>query len=106
VIKEIEQARKSGIKITIQWTPSHKGIPGNEEVDLLAQQAAGWDPDKKTTRPEHRAPSYQVYTLRSAKERIGKRRTRGEWEERWQSHPPRKAIPPIHTDAQSTRDIH
>lgn len=87
VIQEMERARRKGIKVTIQWTPSHKGIPGNEEVDLIAKQAAGWDPDKKTVRPELRAPSYHIYTLRAAKKRMGKKRTREEWEKRWQSHP-------------------
>jgi ribonuclease HI len=42
VIKEMEKSRGKGINTTIQWTPSHKGTPGNEEVDLLGKKAAGW----------------------------------------------------------------
>ena len=87
VIQEIDRARRKGIEVTIQWTPSHKGIPGNEEVDILAKQAAGWDPERKETRPGQRAPSYQIYTLRSAKKRAGKAQRREEWKSRWDSHP-------------------
>jgi ribonuclease HI len=60
VIQEINQARGKGIGITIQWTPSHEGIPGNEEVDMLAKQAAEWDPQSKTARPDFRASPYQI----------------------------------------------
>jgi hypothetical protein len=86
VIQEINQARGKGIGITIQWTPSHKRIPGNEEVDMLAKQAAGWDPQRKTVRSDFRASPYQIYTLRSVKKREGRRKTRHAWEERWRSH--------------------
>lgn len=87
VIREIERARRKGIEPTIQWTPSHKGIPGNEEVDLLAKQAAGWDPNTRQTRPELRAIPYRRYTLRSAKKRESKDRAKRKWGEKWQSHP-------------------
>ena len=85
VISEIERARQRGIEPTIQWTPSHKGILGNEEVDLLAKQAAEWDPDTKRTCSEIRAIPYHTYILRSAKKRESKAKKK--WEERWRSHP-------------------
>jgi ribonuclease HI len=55
VTQEMERTRGKGINVTIQWTPSHKGIPGNEEVDLLAKRAAGWDSDTGKVKPELRA---------------------------------------------------
>lgn len=90
VITEIERARRKGIHITIQWTPSHAGIPGNEEVDALAKQAAGWNQATNLVQPDTRAPAYETYTLRSAKKRAGKKRARDEWEERWQRHQHRR----------------
>ncbi|KAH0209288.1 hypothetical protein KCV03_g10337, partial [Aureobasidium melanogenum] len=50
VIREIEKARQKGIQVELQWVPSHQGIPGNEEVDRLAKQAAGWDESSKSVR--------------------------------------------------------
>jgi ribonuclease HI/exonuclease III len=87
VIQEIERARRKGINVTIQWTPSHKGIPGNEEVDLLAKKAAGWDSDTGKVKPDLRAPAYPIYTLRSAKKRTARENMRGKWAERWHIHP-------------------
>ena len=36
---EIAQQHQ-GVLIKLHWIPGHKGIPGNEEVDKLAKQAA------------------------------------------------------------------
>ena len=35
--------RVSGLKVVIQWVPSHCGIPGNEKADALAKEALNLD---------------------------------------------------------------
>jgi hypothetical protein len=87
VIQEMERLRRRGMNTTVQWTPSHKDIPGDEEADLLAKKAAGWDPNTGKAKPELRAMAYPIYTLRSAKKRTTKRNLRDEWTKRWQVHP-------------------
>jgi len=86
VIGEIEKARRKGIEVELQWVPSHQGVPGNEEVDKLAKQAAGWDQSSKAVEPEVRGHAYETYILRSAKKRRCKQRARENWNERWQTH--------------------
>jgi hypothetical protein len=97
VIQEINQARGKGIGITIQWTPSHEGIPGNEEVDMLAKRATEWDPQRKTARPDFRASPYQIYTLRSA---ILRRNARGEGRQDMHG---RRGGGPMHTGGSTSR---
>jgi ribonuclease HI len=60
VIQEIEVLGRRGINITIQWTPSHEGIPGDGEADLLAKKAAGWDSNTGKPEPELRAMAYRI----------------------------------------------
>lgn len=86
VIREIEKARQKGIQVELQWVPSHQGIPGNEEVDRLAKQAAGWDESSKSVRLDVRGSAYKTYILRSAKKRRCKQRARENWDKKWQTH--------------------
>lgn len=38
--KRIQSLAAQGSHVTLQWVPSHKGIPGNEMADQLARRAA------------------------------------------------------------------
>ena len=39
-IDRVKDAQNAGISITIQWTPGHMGVEGNERADQAAKQAA------------------------------------------------------------------
>lgn len=85
VIAEMEQARRQGIAVTLQWIPSHTGIRGNEEVDELAKQAGGWCKGLNEVHEFRRARKYQSYSLRSAIKRAMRVDTTKEWETRWEN---------------------
>ena len=39
-IEASQELRSRGCDITIRWTPSHRGVTGNERADALAKQVA------------------------------------------------------------------
>lgn len=84
-IAEMNKTRKAGITPAIQWIPSHIGIQGNEEVDLMAKEAAGWNQEDGTVQKALRALAYPTFTLRSAKKRHTKQKTAKAWGDEWQS---------------------
>ena len=59
------------------------GIQGNDEVDVMAKEAAGWNQGTKEIHQGLRATAYPTFTLRAAKKRAIKQRTTKEWEKRW-----------------------
>ena len=71
--------------ITVGWIPAHTGIPGNELVDQLAKEAAGWKPTE--TRPLlSGGPPPPLATLRpSRRVRITQLQevTQRHWERQW-----------------------
>jgi ribonuclease HI len=81
----INQARRKGITPILQWIPSHIGIQGNEEVDVMAKAAAGWSQETKEIHQSLRAKAYPTFTLRAAKKRATKMRISEEWEKRWEN---------------------
>jgi ribonuclease HI len=79
----VNRARKAGITPTIRWIPSHISIQRNEEVDLMAKKAAGWNQENGAVQETLRAPAYPTFTLRSAKTRHTKQKIARTWEDEW-----------------------
>ena len=71
--------------ITVGWIPAHTGIPGNELVDQLAKEAAGWRPTETSPLLSGGAPP-PLATLRpSRRVRITQLQavTQKHWERQW-----------------------
>jgi ribonuclease HI len=84
-INEINRARRKGITPILHWIPSHTGVKGNEEVDVMAKEAAGWSQETKELHQGLRAEEYPTFTLWAAKKRAIKQRITEEWEKRWEN---------------------
>jgi ribonuclease HI len=83
-INEIDRVKRKGITPTLHWIPSHVGLQENEEVDVMAKEAAGWSQETKEIHQGLSAMEYPTFTLRAAKKRAIKQRIAEEWEERWE----------------------
>lgn len=73
----LDALRKSGVTVELHWIPAHIGVPGNERVDQLAKEAAGF---KGSPRGESLA---MIPKLKASCKRILKRVCYDRWTQSW-----------------------
>ena len=69
-----QQLKDQGVKVFIQWCPSHMGIAGNELADTLAKQAV-----------ESRQPQIQPIVSLGHLKRLAKKEITTTWQHLWQT---------------------
>ena len=42
IVRAINELRKRGCSVELQWVPAHMDVPGNEKADREAKEATGW----------------------------------------------------------------
>lgn len=113
IVRQINHLRSRGIEVELHWIPAHRGIPGNDLVDIAAKQATGWRQKKRrgklieydTNKPSTKAPI--IKTLRNALKTVITKDTHKHWIESWDTAEhgrelysiepkPRKAILKLH----------
>jgi hypothetical protein len=78
--------RRRGLRIHIEWTPGHSGVPGNELIDQEAKKASAGDVSESSELPpvlSTRLPK-SISALRAKR----KKEDKGEWIKQWEESPP------------------
>ena len=71
------------VEVEVRWVPAHTGIPGNEEADVAAKEAAGWRAQEPTCAGNRAAPPARLYPLRTTLKTWIKQEAQKEWEHSW-----------------------
>jgi hypothetical protein len=73
----LDTLRKSGVSVELHWIPAHIGVPGNEKVDQLAKEAAGFKGSPRGDTPA------MIPKLKASCKRILKRVCHEKWTYTW-----------------------
>lgn len=85
-IQALDKLRDLGWEVQFQWIPAHVGVPGNEEADRLAKQAA--IPTLNTVQPEPDS----LRTLMATTKTIVRQTMKREWEASWENEKHGRAL--------------
>ncbi len=75
LVKGLDDLREKNIRVQIHWIPAHIGVPGNEEADRAAKEAA--QSPRMMIRP--------IYHLTVTCKQLFKKRVMKEWANEWEN---------------------
>ncbi|RMZ90276.1 hypothetical protein DV736_g2490, partial [Chaetothyriales sp. CBS 134916] len=85
LLQTLDKATVSGLDVHFRWIPAHRGVPGNEIVDLIAKEAANPPPTDETINQDpHQNPDNNIIkTLLTTAKRTINTALHQDWESIW-----------------------